>query len=480
MEKLFSKGHVTLGAGLALILITAWFSVGYHHPDEHYQILEFAKYKLGESPLADLPWEYHEKMRPGLQPFLAFAGIKFLRILGAEDPFLIAFFFRLLTGLLIFWLYWKWSEKLSDTLSNNGKWLKAAWMFFWMMPYLNVRFSSENLSAFTFFGGLLILLESMNKKRYWHVFAAGFVLCLSFFFRYQIAFAAIGLGIWLVYYRKLQAAEWMSLMAGALVAFLPGLAADYWLYGSWEVAPYNYFVQNIVEDKAAGFGVSPWWTYFSEFPLSFLPPISLFLFGFLTIGILKQPKHVFVWCLVPFVLCHSAIAHKEIRFMFPMLLPMFYLAAYGMDQIKWQRWLRGLFKFSIGINMLALTFRCLYPANDIFTYTRFLRRYASANPETVVYQEPAKNGKKDRLVPHFYQSPWVQIIIPDSLKQLNNKLLYHPEKGDLLLIKDPNTSITFESFRLEKVYQWYPDWLLGNNLNGWQDRTRIWNVYRIQ
>ena len=45
------------------LLISSIFSVGFFHPDEHYQILEFANYKMGNINPTQLPWEFHEKIR---------------------------------------------------------------------------------------------------------------------------------------------------------------------------------------------------------------------------------------------------------------------------------------------------------------------------------------------------------------------------------------------------------------------------------
>src|ERR1044072_8735709 len=90
---------------IALIvqIITAYFSVGFHQLDEHFQILEFANYKLGFSPSSDLPWEFRAQCRPGLQPFIAFCFAKSLLFLDIYNPFLLAFLLRLLMGLLSFW-----------------------------------------------------------------------------------------------------------------------------------------------------------------------------------------------------------------------------------------------------------------------------------------------------------------------------------------------------------------------------------------
>ena len=59
-------------AGTLFTLLFALLSRGFYHPDEHFQILEYAHLKLFGAETTDyLPWEYHAMMRPGLQPFIA-------------------------------------------------------------------------------------------------------------------------------------------------------------------------------------------------------------------------------------------------------------------------------------------------------------------------------------------------------------------------------------------------------------------------
>jgi GPI mannosyltransferase 3 len=63
-----------VAAAVVVRILTAWFNGGYFHPDEHWQILEFAWYKLGHEPASILPWEFPAQIRPGLQPWIA-AGV---------------------------------------------------------------------------------------------------------------------------------------------------------------------------------------------------------------------------------------------------------------------------------------------------------------------------------------------------------------------------------------------------------------------
>src|SRR5690606_2039502 len=79
-------------------IIAAWFSVGFYHPDEHYQIIEFANYKLGGIPATELPWEFPAEMRPAFQPLMAYIIFK-IAGLFTSDAYILAFILRLISGL---------------------------------------------------------------------------------------------------------------------------------------------------------------------------------------------------------------------------------------------------------------------------------------------------------------------------------------------------------------------------------------------
>ncbi len=58
MENILKQERKLLGLAFALHVLGAWFSAGWQHPDEHYQIIEFARYLLGEISSDGLPWEF--------------------------------------------------------------------------------------------------------------------------------------------------------------------------------------------------------------------------------------------------------------------------------------------------------------------------------------------------------------------------------------------------------------------------------------
>ena len=84
---------------LAVYIVAAWFSTGFYHGDEHYQLIEFAAYKMGTVSPEGLAWEFSARVRPALQPFIAFIIIKLLQVFSIVDPYIQAFLLRLLTAL---------------------------------------------------------------------------------------------------------------------------------------------------------------------------------------------------------------------------------------------------------------------------------------------------------------------------------------------------------------------------------------------
>ena len=83
------------GVSLFLIAVAAYFSYGYYHLDEYYQIIEFTSFKLGKTPAAELAWEYHRLSRPWMQPAIYFVppGRKPQCTVGIENPFKLGQYF---------------------------------------------------------------------------------------------------------------------------------------------------------------------------------------------------------------------------------------------------------------------------------------------------------------------------------------------------------------------------------------------------
>ncbi len=475
-------------AGAGLCAIAAWCTIGYHHPDEHFQIWEFANFKLGHIPATDLPWEFPAQIRPGLQPFLAYSTVMMLQKAGMEDPFISIFLTRLLCGLAAIWVYWNWCLWLEPDFKNPGsaRLLRLGLLFFWFIPYLNARFSSENTSAICFFGGLLLLLQQIDNQKNrmgWQMLAAGFLLGTSFFFRYQIAFAGMGLVAWLLFQKKLAGASWATLGTGALFACGLGFAADFWVYGTWVCPPYNYFVTNILQSEAR-FGTEPWWWYFKEALIDLLPPFSIALLVFFALGIWQKPRHVLTWCMLPFVLAHFTVEHKEMRFLIPIILPFFFLTVAGwefvQERYRVKKWMLKPLALGLWINAIMLLFWIFVPAKEMAAYSKFLWDWHEKHPESRVFFVKKEPRKSYPLNMPFYEIP-AQDQVSWYTEPMYKNDTTALRSGDLMffteVLNPPPTAPA--GFELKRVYAYYPDWLLRFNINDWQSRTRIWAIYEV-
>jgi phosphatidylinositol glycan class B len=309
--------------------ITAFNSHGFYHADEHYQIIEFAGLKLGTNSTTELAWEYEAQIRPALQPTVCFAILKALNFIKITDPYSQAFMLRLLTAIMAL-LIISYFVKQSKDQFKSEKTKKTYYLLsflLWFIPLISVRFSSETWSGLLFLLSLGIFLNSETGLK--KPLLIGVVLGFSFLFRFQTIFLIFGFLFWLLIIKK-QLRFILQIGIGFLPVLLIGFLIDSWFYNIWVFTTWNYFYVNIIEGAASGFGVSPWYYYLEKlitFPSYFIGiPLAV---AFITL-IIKRPKNIYLWCIIPFFVIHSIIPHKEERFLFPIvfLFPIILITAY--------------------------------------------------------------------------------------------------------------------------------------------------------
>lgn len=307
-------------AAIATLLysITALNSHGYYHADEHYQIVEFAGLKLGTHTQEEIAWEFKSHIRPTLQPVICFGLLKTFIILNINNPYNQAFLLRLLSALFSIVVILFFIQNTKNLIQNKS--IKTAYYFLsyflWFIPVISVRFSSETWSGLMFLLALALFFNnSSNKER---PFLTGFIFGISFLFRFQIAFAIIGFCSWLIFYKHIKFNYLLKVFTTFCSVLFIGLLLDSWFYGEFVFSPWKYFF-SVVESGGNGFGISPWYFYIIKllsYP-SYFVGIPLIL-SIIIITIYKRDSFL-LWCIVPFVLIHSLIPHKEERFIFPVI-----------------------------------------------------------------------------------------------------------------------------------------------------------------
>jgi phosphatidylinositol glycan class B len=251
IASLWQHHRTVLIVALALHLSAALLSVGYYAADEHFQILEFAGLKLGINQPEDLPWEYPTRMRPALQPAMAYAAIKALSAVGIRNPFDQVTFLRLVSALAsllgIFLLIRAFIPEF--TSERLKRWLVYLSLLLWFMPFQHVRFCSETWSGLAFFMGLALLWPAVRDRDQNAVtpdLAIGLLFGASFLFRYQAGIWVAALFLWLLIRRHNQAPRLIRLATGSLLAIGVGVLIDRWFYGAWTLTAWNYLKLNLI------------------------------------------------------------------------------------------------------------------------------------------------------------------------------------------------------------------------------------------
>ena len=481
-------------AALALYIVAAWFSTGYYHRDDHYSIIEFAAYKMGTVSHDQLTWYFGARIRPALQPFIAFIIIKLLQVFSIVDPYIQAFVLRLLTALMALFSIRYFTRSCSYLV--NPRYHKAYLFlsyFLWLLPLVNVRFMSETWSGIMLLNALAVLLNTNLRTN--RNFIAGGLLGLSFVFRYQNAFLALGIFLWLFIIKREKILDLLKLLAGGVAVLLLGILLDFWLYGEFTLSAWNYFYVNLVEDVASGFGTEAWWNYFySIFRFGFFPIGIPVILAFLILTVMK-PRNVFIWTILPFFVIHSIIAHKELRFLFPVinLIPIILLLAFQTLNWNIRKWrvpgriaIHAVAWILVIINCIGTVTVSLKPADGGLTViTRYIRlHHGDGSIRLISYNNSNPYGPWG-LMASFYMEKDMQDIRLGSLDELGDSVL-HEERVNLLVLKredaaSPPARAFLTEHQARKMVQGIPAWMepLMTLYGGFRVRE-ILELYEIQ
>jgi GPI mannosyltransferase 3 len=474
-----SSQRAFLWGGLAL-LVAVVFSTGFHHWDEHFQILEFAGWKLGITPEADLPWEFAAQLRPALQPMLVVWLCGFLDLFGTADPFILTFILRLFSASLTFVgtvLLVRGQLKSNSILADPVflRWYLFLSYFLWFTVYNGVRFSSEGLSCALFLVGYALFFSTAERSNT-RLLLVGVFFGLAFVVRYQTGLMIAGLVAWAFLVQRIPVRNLLPLVLGVLAMTGLGIAVDRWFYGTWTITLWTYFEQNLIEGKAAAFGTEPWWAYFSEVFLRAVPPFSVLFLLPPIVVLLFRRKDPLTWTVLPFLLVHLWIGHKEIRFLFPLLglLPLLIITGLSTVRERWwpaltghpfighAAWLFGL------VHVLMLAVVMLKPADSENALYRTVYREFPA-PITLLHEGEHPYYRVAAI--HFYRRPGLHIARFDPAGTLPQEPFLFVSRAD-----DPPEL----GMDVSLVYTSFPAWVRRFNIGGWVERSDRWSVWLVE
>ncbi len=493
-----NKFHkIVLGVAFMVYVVTAINSKGYFHFDEHYQIIEFANLKLDVNEPSDLAWEYHAEIRPAIQPAICVIVFKMLYLVGITDAYTLALSLRLLTILLALTaisLFVRSSLHLVE--SKTQKLYILLSYLLWFLPFINVRFSSETWSGLFFLFGMAILQLNLSKSK--RLFAlAGLLLGLSFLCRFQSALLIIGLLVWLFIIHKETKQNISIIIGAACVALLSGFAIDGWFYDKLVFTPWNYFNINILKGVASEFGILPWNYYVGTILKAPTVPIGSLLLICLCIVIYKKPKLLLLWVILPFLIVHSIIPHKEDRFLFPIVnfIPLLIVLGWQEIRANYQNIFRNrifrltiyiFLSFLVMINVVGLVVMASRPmGNGAKAITYYIHRHYKDKPVNLIYAAYSNPYNPLYLVPleeRFYADENVKEINMEELLTRDDTVINN-DQINLFVFEKTNFDDTdfldiIKKYNLTPKTQSIPEWIEWiNQYYSYSDNENIMLLY---
>jgi phosphatidylinositol glycan class B len=290
----------------------------------------------------------------------------------------------------------------------------------------------------------------------------------------------LGFAAWLLCIQKAGFRNLATFTLGVLLVFLSGIMIDRWFYGDWTLTSWNYFRYNLLLGKASAFGTYPWWYYFEQTFMNALPPFSLVYILAVLIFVICKPKDLLTWTIVPFLVAHFIIGHKEIRFLFPIIgfipVMIIFSADFIMEKkgigIVQHKAVKFFIKAFWYTNLVMLAIVVFRPADDqISLYKKLYYNYPSA---TILYY--IEGNPYHRVVDiYYYKRKNLVIKHIDSL----SRIVPRRDTSSLLVMNKPELP---RDSRLNPVliYSSFPQWMKRYNFNHWVERTNFWYVYELR
>lgn len=318
---------LSLSMGSVLRLWLATHDDGIFWPDEIYQSLEPAhRLVFGYGLVA---WEFRDGARNWAFPGFVALVLKACALVGITDSrsyILVVRGVFCLIGVATAAATFQLARSLGASALSAAA---GAALFALSAPaiFFAPRAMGESAAALVVAVGLTLALRP--RATTWQVALGTGLLALSVMLRLQTAVFGLGLvGVLAVSGQRRQAGVALAVFAAGMLVF--GLV-DRVTWGSWFHSAIVYVRVNLIEGRSANWGTASI-AYYPVVLVRSMGPAGLLMLALAAFAIRRAP---WLWVLGgAFLVAHSLIPHKELRFMLPALPVACALAAIGLDEIN--------------------------------------------------------------------------------------------------------------------------------------------------
>lgn len=324
---------LALSALLRLYLAVAEFSL--IHADEQFQTLEpAARYLLG---FGTETWEWENGSRSWIVPIFYMPVLALLKLSGIQGGIVAVAACRLLMALFSLVLLWRF-YLLLRLRGMHSLARFVVMVFFALLPamiYWAPTTFSDSWSTFFLWAALTQAACFFHGHRKHDAVIAALFFALTFLVRIQLLpWAGTAL---LIFFWQARSSR-KEIFLAALLPILGAGALDWYSWGAPFWSYYWNLAMNLLHGAADSNGTMPWWAYPGllagniGLPI-FLAAAASYLFCFLSPRRWERIDYLLFLPSLLHLLAHSAIAHKETRFMLPIIPLLFYCFGLTADRL---------------------------------------------------------------------------------------------------------------------------------------------------
>lgn len=315
IKKIMSSEKTLFLSLISLRLVNSLFIQTSFVPDEYWQSIEVSHNMV--FGYGHLTWEWRNGLRGYLYPSIFAVFYKLLAILGLDNRLLLIKLPRFIQGIIAatgdLYLY-KFSWLLCDRAT--AQWTLLCQTVNWFMLYCATRTLTNSTETALVTAALFYFpwpgkVNPSQSTRKFLVLAA-----LSVIVRPTAAVIWILLCSWHLQNNKHQLFRTLkNYVIVGCASLVLSATIDRIFYGEWTFVQYNFLVFNVFSGGGSFYGTHPWHWYLSQgFPVVMATHIFPFLLGAWRAKN-KVPLFVIIWTLI----IYSFLAHKEFRFLMPVL-----------------------------------------------------------------------------------------------------------------------------------------------------------------
>jgi phosphatidylinositol glycan class B len=322
---------------VAAVFLAAWiartapvvFVPNIHHPDEIFQSLEQAhRIVFG---YGFIPWEFEHAVRSWILPGFIAGLMRLSRFLGEGPSVYLPFIGSALGAIgaaavvcVFLWAYRLFGLALALVAA-------AVPAFAPELIHFGGKALTEVVGGHLLVIAIYLAFPGRDVESRGRLAAAGGLAALAVAIRLQIAPAVALVGLVALLRWPWRKAVWPALGGAAVVVFAGAL--DWATWGAPFLSYWHNFTYNITYGVSSHFGVQPWFDYPAQLLVVWGGALVAIL-GFAVIGAGFQPLLAGVALVV--LATHLPIAHKELRFLYPLMFIVQALVGLGIAaSVRW-------------------------------------------------------------------------------------------------------------------------------------------------